>query len=112
MTFFLLRVIETFIDIAVLAILPVVVSEDKLEEVNGCLLATATLSLPKQVLKSIADILPLTDRFVLLEIQILSSWPARIATIAVTVMGLILCNCLLIKCSNPLPGFEGKGLTC
>jgi MFS family permease len=42
--FFLLGMIETLFDNAALAILPVMVSEDKLEEANGRLFATATLS--------------------------------------------------------------------
>ena len=42
--FFLLGIIETLFDNAALAILPVIVSEDRLEEANGRLFATATLS--------------------------------------------------------------------
>jgi MFS family permease len=42
--FFLLGIIETLFDNAALAILPVMVTEDKLEEANGRLFATATLS--------------------------------------------------------------------
>jgi MFS family permease len=43
-TFFLLGIIETLFDNAALAILPVIVSDDKLEEANGRLFATATLT--------------------------------------------------------------------